>query len=79
MGDRRRHPRHGRSVCRRHGAAGDRGGGRMTAPVLWQTDDCCPLCGGLLRQRTQADGSITHECGCGWYATWQADPEGGQR
>jgi hypothetical protein len=48
----------------------------MTAAVLWQTDDCCPLCGGLLRACTQADGSITHECGCGWSVTWQADPEG---
>ena len=49
----------------------------MNAPALWLTDDCCPLCGGLLWQRTQADGSITQECGCGWQVTWQPDPEGG--
>jgi len=49
----------------------------MNAPVLWQTDDCCLICGGLLRARTQVDGSITQECGCGWHMTWQADPEGG--
>ena len=29
-------------------AAGDRGGGSMTAGTIWQTDDCCPLCGGPL-------------------------------
>ena len=29
----------------------------------WQTDDCCPACGCLLRQRIQADGSVTEECG----------------
>lgn len=51
----------------------------MNAPVLWQTDDCCPLCGGLLRARTQVDGSIICECGCGWHVTWQADPEGDPR
>jgi hypothetical protein len=50
----------------------------MTALTVWLTDDCCPLCGGLLQARTQADGSITHECGCGWSVTWQADPEGDQ-
>jgi hypothetical protein len=49
----------------------------MNAPVLWQTDDCCPMCGTLLRQCTQADGSITQECDCGWSVTWQADPDGG--
>jgi hypothetical protein len=51
----------------------------MTGPALWQTDDCCPACGCLLRQRTQADGSITEECGCGWSVTWQADPDGGEQ
>jgi hypothetical protein len=50
----------------------------MTAP-LWQTDDCCPPCGGLLRACTQADGSVTEECGCGWSATWQADAKGDPR
>jgi hypothetical protein len=50
----------------------------MNALTLWLTDDCCPLCGGLLRAGIQADGSITHECGCGWSVTWQADLEGGQ-
>jgi hypothetical protein len=50
----------------------------MNAPVLWQTDDCCPLCGSLLRQHTRADGSIIYECSCGWSVTWRADPEGGQ-
>ena len=50
----------------------------MNAPVLWLTDDCFPLCDALLRTRDQADGPITHECGCGWSVTWQADPEGGQ-
>jgi len=48
----------------------------MNAPALWQTDDCCPLCGALLLARIRADGSITHECGCGWSVTWQAGPEG---
>jgi hypothetical protein len=50
----------------------------MNAPVLSQTDDYCPLCASLLWQRVQADGSVTHECGCGWSVTWQADREGGQ-
>ena len=50
----------------------------MNALTVWLTDDCCPLCGALLQARTQADGSITHECGCGWSVTWQADLEGGQ-
>ena len=53
----------------------------MTDLTVWQTDDCCPSCGRLLRQRTQADGSLTDECGCGWPVTWQAAPpdEGGGR
>jgi hypothetical protein len=50
----------------------------MTGSTLWQTDNCCPACGALLRQHTQADGPVTDECGCGWSVTWQADPEGGQ-
>ena len=49
----------------------------MTALTIWQTDDCCPSCGALLRERIAADGSITQECGCGWSVTWQADPDGG--
>jgi hypothetical protein len=49
----------------------------MTARTVWQSDDCCPLCGGLVSQRIQADGSLTEESGCGWSVTWQADPEGG--
>jgi hypothetical protein len=48
----------------------------MNAWTLWQTDDRCPLGGGLLWQRVQAAGSITQECGCGWHVTWQVDPEG---
>jgi hypothetical protein len=48
----------------------------MTALTVWQSDDRCPLCGGLLWQRTQADGSVTQECGCGWSVTWTADPDG---
>ena len=36
----------------------------MTEATLWLTDDCCPACGELLRQRIQADGSVTEECGC---------------
>ena len=51
----------------------------MTGPALWQTDDCCPACGCLLRQRTQADGPVTEECGCGWSVTWAADPDGGEQ
>ena len=50
----------------------------MTALTLRQTDDCCPACGALLRERIGADGSITQECGCGWSVTWQADPAGGE-
>jgi hypothetical protein len=49
----------------------------MTEATLWQTDDCCPSCGCLLRQRVQADGSVTEECGCGWSVTWAADLDGG--
>jgi len=51
----------------------------MTSLTVWQTDDCCPSCGRLLRQRTHADGSITQECGCGWEVTWHADPEGSEQ
>jgi hypothetical protein len=51
----------------------------MTEATLWQTDDCCPSCGNMLRHRIQADGSITEECGCGRQVTWQADPDGGER
>ena len=50
----------------------------MTAPTVWLADQCCPLYAGLLRARTQADGPVTEECGCGWSVTWQGDPEGGQ-
>ena len=51
----------------------------MTEATLWLTDDCCPPCGSLLRQRIQADGSVTEECGCGWSVTWQGTPGGGDR
>jgi hypothetical protein len=51
----------------------------MNAVTIWQTDDCCPLCGGLVCARIQADGSVTHECGCGWSVTWEADPTGGDQ
>ena len=51
----------------------------MTEATVWQTDDCCPSCGGLLWQRILADGSVTEECGCGWSVTWQFDPGGGDR
>jgi hypothetical protein len=47
--------------------------------TLWQTDGCCPSCACLLRQRIQADGSVTEECGCGWSVTWKADPAGGEQ
>jgi hypothetical protein len=50
----------------------------MSDLTVWQTDDCCPSCGNLLRQRTQADGSVTQECGCSWQVTWTADPDGGE-
>jgi hypothetical protein len=51
----------------------------MTEATLWQTDDRCPSCGELLRQRTHADGSITQDCDCGWEVTWYADPGGGDQ
>jgi hypothetical protein len=51
----------------------------MNAATVWQTDDCCPWCGGLLWARIQADGSVTQECGCGWYVTWAPDPTGEER
>jgi hypothetical protein len=51
----------------------------MDGLTVWQTDDCCPSCGSLLRQRTQADGSVTEECGCGWQVTWHADLAGGEQ
>ena len=51
----------------------------MTDLTVWQTDDCCPRCGGLLSQRIQADGSLTEECSCGWSVTWQVGPDGGGR
>jgi hypothetical protein len=51
----------------------------MTGSTLWQTSDCCPACGCLLRQRIAADGSVTEECGCGWSVTWQAGPDGGEQ
>ena len=44
-----------------------------------QIDDCCPACGDLVRQRIQADGSVTEECGCGWSVTWQASPAGDEQ
>jgi ribosomal protein L37AE/L43A len=47
--------------------------------TLWQTDDCCPACGALLRQRIQAAGWVTEECGCGWQVTWQTAPDAGER
>jgi hypothetical protein len=50
----------------------------MTALTIWQTDDCCPLCGALLWERIRADGSRTQECGCGWSVTWQVDSDGRQ-
>jgi len=51
----------------------------MADLTLWQTDDRCPACGDLVRQRIQADGSVTEECGCGWSVTWQVHPGGGDR
>jgi hypothetical protein len=51
----------------------------VSTATVWQTDDCCPWCGGLLRAQTQAGGSLTQECGCGWYVTWAADPDGDDR
>ena len=51
----------------------------MAELTVWQTDDCCPACGGLLQQRTEADGSLTDECGCGWSVTWHADRDGGDQ
>ena len=51
----------------------------MTSLTVWQTGDCCPSCGNLLRQTIQPDGSITDECGCGWQTTWHADPAGGDQ
>ena len=51
----------------------------MADLTVWQTDDCCPVCGALLRQRTQADGSVTEECGCGWSVIWQASADGGDQ
>ena len=57
-------------------AAGHRdGGGSMTAPTAWRTDDPCPLCGTGLTTTTTADGTETDQyCNlCGWSITWQAD------
>ena len=51
----------------------------MTTTTWWLTDDCCPACGCFLRQRTQADGSVTEECGCGWSVTWHGDPDVGDQ
>ena len=51
----------------------------MTEGTLWQTDDGCPSCGWLLRQRIHADGPVTEECECGWSVTWKADPGGGEQ
>jgi hypothetical protein len=51
----------------------------MTGVTVWQSDDCCPRCGGLLSQRILLDGSLKEECGCGWSVTWQADPDGDGR
>ena len=48
----------------------------MTTGTVWQTDDCCSRCGGLLSQRIRADGSLTEECRCGWSVTWQANRDG---
>ena len=51
----------------------------MTTLTIWQTGDCCPSCGNLLRQHTDADGSVTETCDCGWKTTWHADPAGGDQ
>jgi hypothetical protein len=51
----------------------------MSEAIVWLTDDCCPSCGKLLRQQTQADGSVTQECACGWSVTWTADLDGGEQ
>lgn len=51
----------------------------VPALTLWQTDDPCPSCGGLLLAREQPGGPITHECGCGWLVTWCEDAAGGDR
>ena len=51
----------------------------MAELTLWQTDDCCPSCGELLRQRILVDGSVAEECGCGWSVIWQANPDGGEQ
>jgi hypothetical protein len=45
----------------------------MAELTVWQTDDCCPSCGGLLRRRVRTDGLVTEECPCGWSVTWRAD------
>jgi hypothetical protein len=50
----------------------------MSAATVWQTDDCCLWCGGLVRAQIQADGALTQECGGGWYVTWAPDLAGGE-
>jgi hypothetical protein len=51
----------------------------MNASARWQTDECCPRCGGLLWARLQVNGGLTQECGCGWYGTWAPGPDEGER
>jgi hypothetical protein len=48
-------------------------GGGMTGPALWLTDDCCPACGCLLRQWTQAAASTTEDQK--WWITLRAEAQ----
>jgi hypothetical protein len=52
----------------------------MTGPTVWLTDDCCPVCGNLLREHDGPAGQVTQNCTlCGWSTTWDTTPDGGPR
>jgi hypothetical protein len=52
----------------------------MNELTIWLTDDCCPVCGNLLRERTQPAGLTVQDCSlCGWSSTWDMTPDGDLR
>jgi predicted RNA-binding Zn-ribbon protein involved in translation (DUF1610 family) len=52
----------------------------MTAATIWAAEDPCPTCGSVLARADDGTGPVTDECrSCGWQATFETIPDGGQQ
>jgi uncharacterized protein (DUF983 family) len=51
----------------------------MNTPVVWATDDQCPVCGGQLTEVFLCT-QVIQECQCcGWSVTWAPSQDGGDQ